>query len=206
VEKEFHQLEGAINKSEGLHPRRTALAARIEASERWIDRETLEAEAIDRLRSLFEECREKQLGTLMTPIHDRVLKWMQLLRIGAYESIRFSDQFLPEHLVAEGGAVELELAEESVGTMEQIGIMVRLALGSMLSTTEDPVAAVLDDPLTHSDTVRLDRMRAVLKYATLGDRRDTPPAGPMQILLFTCHPEWFRIEGAKVIDLTKQLV
>ncbi len=40
--------------------------------------------------------------------------------------------------------------------------MVRLALGSdLLSTPEDPAVAVLDDPLTHNDVVRLDRMRGI---------------------------------------------
>jgi uncharacterized protein YhaN len=81
--------------------------------------------------------------------------------------------------------------------------MVRLALGSMLSTPEEPAAAVLDDPLTHSDVVRLNCMRAVLKNAAAGDSGPTPPAGPLQILVFTCHPEWFAVDGAKVIDLSK---
>jgi hypothetical protein len=62
---------------------------------------------------------------------------------------------------------------------------------------------MLDDPLTHSDVVRLDRMRAVLKHASVGDPASTPAAGPLQIVIFTCHPEWFAIDGAKIIDLSK---
>jgi hypothetical protein len=27
------------------------------------------------------------------------------------------------------------------------------------------------------------------------------PAGPLQIIVLTCHPEWFRDERATVIDL-----
>ena len=138
----------------------------------------------------------------MGPIHDRVLRWMRLLRIGGYQSIHFNDQFLPEKLIAGDGAVELMLGEESTGTIEQIGLMVRLALGSTLSTAEEPAVAMLDDPLTHSDVVRLDLMRAVLKSAALGDPGTTPPAGPLQIVVFTCHPEWFAIDGAKIIDLS----
>ena len=81
--------------------------------------------------------------------------------------------------------------------------MVRLALGSTLSTPAEPVVAMLDDPLTHSDVMRLDLMRAVLKNAAGGDPGTTPPAGPMQIVVFTCHPEWFAIDGARIVDLGK---
>jgi len=201
--REFHELKGAMSQSEGLHQIRAAAAARVEALARETQRETLESEAYDRLYALFEECREKQLAAVMGPIHDRVLRWMRLLRIGGYHAMDFNDQFLPDKLIAGDGALELPLGEESTGTIEQIGLMVRLALGSMLSTPDEPVVAILDDPLTHSDQVRLDRMRAVLKNASLGDTGAKPPAGPLQIVVFTCHPEWFAIEGAKVIDLSK---
>jgi hypothetical protein len=201
--KEFHQIEGELRHAEGLHPKRAAAAARVDELLRRTQRETLESQAYDRLYALFEECRERQLGTVMKPIHQQVMRWMRLLRIGDYQEIRFNDQFLPDKLIAGGGATELLLQEESVGTIEQIALMVRLALGATLSTADEPVVAMLDDPLTHSDVVRLDRMRAVLKNASLGDAGSTPPAGPLQIVIFTCHPEWFAIDGAKVVDLSR---
>jgi predicted nucleic acid-binding Zn-ribbon protein len=203
AQKDLHQIQGAISQSEGLHQRRAAAAARFEELAAQTERERLESEAVDQLYALFEECREKQLGTVMGPIHDRLLRWMRLLRVGGYQSVSFNDQFLPEKLIGSDGATESTLEEESTGTIEQLGLMVRLALGSMLSTPEEPVVAILDDPLTHSDVVRLDRMRAILKHASLGDPAITPPAGPLQILVFTCHPEWFAIDGALVIDLSK---
>lgn len=199
VEKEFHQIEGELRGSEGFHPKRAAATARVEELTRQTERETLESEAYDRLYALFEECREKRLESVMGPIQGRVLRWMRLLRIGG--SIHFNDQFLPDKLTVRDGLAELLLADESVGTIEQIALMVRLALGSVLSTPKEPVAAVLDDPLTHSDVVRLDRMRAVLKSAAAGDAGTVPPAGPVQIVVFTCHPEWFAIDGAKLVDL-----
>ena len=201
--KDLHEIKGAMSQTEGLHPRRAAAAARVEELTRQTERETLESDAYARLYTLFEECREKQLGVLMGPIHDRVLRWMRLLRIGDYQSIRFNDQFLPDALIASDGASELMLGEESTGTIEQIALMVRLALGSTLSSIEEPVVAMLDDPLTHSDVVRLDRMRAVLKDASAGVPGLTPPAGPLQIVIFTCHPEWFVFDGATVVDLSK---
>jgi hypothetical protein len=201
VETEYHEIKGALSQFEGLHQDRAAAAARLEQLQEAIDREELERDAVDRLYALFDECREKRFNTVLKPIHDRVLRWMNILRIDGYHELRFSDAFLLEKLTRRGGTVEFALDEESVGTQEQIGLLVRLALGSALSTPEEPAVAVLDDPLTHSDTLRLTNMRAVLRAAAAGDSKLTPPAGPLQILIFTCHPEWFEIDGAKAIDL-----
>lgn len=206
IEREYDQISGQLRMTVGQHQRRAAAQARVEELELATNRETLESDAYDRLMRLFEECREKQLGAVMGPIHDRVLRWIKLLRIPGYQSIHFNDQFLPDQLVARGGVAELGLSEESIGTQEQLALMVRLALGSTLSTSAEPIVAVLDDPLTHSDTARLDRMRAVLRSAATGDPDMVPPAGPLQVLVFTCHPEWFSIDGATVIDLTKSEV
>lgn len=202
TQREFHNIEGALRLSEGLHQKRAAAAARVEELAQNTEREALESEACDRLYALFEECREKQLGAVMGPIHDRVVRWMRLLRIGGYQSIRFNDQFLPESLHSGDGETELALDEESTGTIEQLGLMVRLALGGTLSDMDEPVTTILDDPLTHSDVNRLNLMRAVLKNAAGGDPGCRPPAGPMQILVFTCHPEWFvEAGGPKPINL-----
>jgi len=200
ADKEYHGIEGKLSGSEGLHSKRAAAAAQVAELTRQTDREMLESEGFDRLRVLFEESRDKQLGAVLGPIHDRVLRWMKLLRIGGYQSMRFNDHFLPESLIAPNA--EFGFDEESTGTIEQMALMVRLALGATLSRTDDPVATVLDDPLTHSDAVRLNHMRAVLRSAAAGDAGSTPPAGPLQILVFTCHPEWFRLDDARVIDLS----
>ena len=46
-------------------------------------------------------------------------------------------------------------------------------------------------------------MRAVLKDASAGVPGLTPPAGPLQVVVFTCRPEWFIFDGATIIDLSK---
>ena len=201
TEDKANWIKGRLEESEGLHARRAALAARVEELTRVTQGESLEREAVDRLYELFEECRDKQLGALMTPIHNRVINWMQVLNLGDYHSLQFNDSFLPEKLIRRDGTAELSMDEESTGAQEQIGMLVRLALGSILTTAQQPAIAILDDPLTHCDASRLGKMRAILKRAAEGDPKLTPAAGPLQILIFTCHPEWFRDEQAAVIDL-----
>ena len=199
--KKYHEIKGRLIASEGLHAQRSSVAARVDELTRLTERESLEKDAVDRLYALFEECREKQLGTLMGPIHDRVLGWMRVLDIGDYKEVRFNDAFLPDKLMSRDGTAEFSILEESTGAQEQIGMLVRLALGSTLASADEPAVAMLDDPLTHCDIGRLNKMRVILRRAAEGDVRLIPPAGPLQIVILTCHPEWFRDERATVIDL-----
>jgi DNA repair exonuclease SbcCD ATPase subunit len=199
--RKYDVIKGRLLESEGLHGRRSALAARVDELTRLTQRECLEKDAVDRLYALFEECRERQLGTLLKPIEDRVLSWLQVLEIGDYKEIGFNDAFLPEKLKTRDGTAEFAVDEESTGAQEQIGMLIRLALGSTLSSAAEPAVAILDDPLTHCDVGRLSKMRIILRRAAEGDPCLTPPAGPLQIITLTCHPEWFRDEKATVIDL-----
>ena len=80
-------------------------------------------------------------------------------------------------------------------------MLTRLALGSILAAPGQPAVAILDDPLTHCDQARLHKMRLILHRAAEGDPSLNPPSGPLQIVILTCHPEWFRDERATVIDL-----
>ncbi len=201
VDGKYNQIKGRLEGSEGMHAQRSAIAARVEELERSIARDTLEKDAVDRLYSLFEDCREKQLGSLMGPIHDRVMNWMRVLDIGDYKEMRFNDAFLPDKLMSRDGTAEFNLDEESTGAQEQIGMLVRLGLGSVLTSASEPAVAILDDPLTHCDIGRLNRMRVILRRIAEGDSTLSPPAGPMQIVILTCHPEWFRDDKATVIDL-----
>ena len=194
-------IKGRLLESEGLHAQRSLLAARVDQLTQITRQESLEKVAVDRLYELFEECKEKQLGALMGPIHNRVLGWMRVLDIGDYKEMRFNDAFLPDKLVTRDETAEFDVGEESKGAQEQIGILVRLALGSILASNGEPAVAILDDPLTHCDAARLNKMRVILRRAAEGDPNLNPPAGRLQILIFTCHPEWFRDEQALVIDL-----
>jgi uncharacterized protein YhaN len=126
---------------------------------------------------------------------------MRVLDIGDYREIRFGDTFLPDKLVRRDGTAEFAIGEESTGAQEQIGMLVRLALGSLLTSAEEPTVAILDDPLTHCDVGRLNKMRVILRRTAEGDPKLSPPAGPLQIIVLTCHPEWFRDDRATVIDL-----
>jgi hypothetical protein len=201
AEQSYNLLQGQLLGMEGLHQKVTSAASKVERLEAAVARDQLESDAIHRLKTLFEECRESQISAIYQPIETRVLKWMRELDMPKYGSLHFNHQTEMEKLIRSDGAFEMKPEEESTGTVEQLAMLVRLALGSVLSDANNPAVAVFDDPLTHSDLRKLQRMRTILQQAAIGEPNARPSAGPLQILLFTCHPEWFQLEGARIINL-----
>ena len=82
----------------------------------------------------------------------------------------------------------------SIGTREQIAVLVRLAMADLLRERGKPVMLILDDPLVNSDDGRFDRMACALRRA----------AKHLQILILTCHETRYKSLGANTIRLMKR--
>ncbi len=137
------------------------------------------------------------------PINDRVMGWARQLGLVDYRRLSFDSQLLPaglESIHAPAG-VAVALEQESLGTVEQLSLLIRLAVGGLLSQDE-PTVALLDDPLAHADLGKHTKMLEILHRAARGEGQ----AGPMQIILLTCHPERFAsIADAQKIDLAAKI-
>ena len=77
----------------------------------------------------------------------------------------------------------------SIGTREQLAILIRLAYADLLSEAGVPVTVILDDALVNSDDERRERMKAILYQA----------ARRYQVLVLTCHGKEYRNAGGKFI-------
>jgi len=144
----------------------------------------------------------------MGPIGARVLQWAQAIGLNEYQDVRFGERYLPDGNVLNSAGVNRcqALSDESYGTGEQLSLLVRLALGGTLARDE-PTVAILDDPLAHADAAKHRRILDVLRLAAEGSAAWTPPAGPLQILIFTCHPDRFDyLTSARQIDLASLIV
>ncbi|MEZ5860499.1 MAG: hypothetical protein R3D28_16245 [Geminicoccaceae bacterium] len=91
--------------------------------------------------------------------------------------------FAPESLRLETlrrSAASEPFSSLSVGTREQLAILVRLAIGDLLVETRgQSPPLILDDALVYADAVRLARMKTILQQA----------AARQQILVLTCRKE-----------------
>lgn len=85
-----------------------------------------------------------------------------------------------------------EYHQLSLGTREQITVLVRLAFAQLLAEQGRPASVILDDSLAFSDDQRLDRFFDVL----------TSAGRTVQILVLTCREQLFRDLGARRLHLT----
>lgn len=210
-QERLHQLNGDLRErrgfllhSEGLHTRRADAAAALAEIKESLARLQLEADAHRHLKTLFEKCRDNQVQRVMDPIAARVLHWAGDLGLNQYREVRFGDGYLPAGILRQDGNPNqpMELTDESYGIQELLNLLVRLALGGVLAKDE-PVVAILDDPLAHADPHKHRRFLDILRLAADGNAAWTPPAGPLQIVVLTCHPDRFDyLACAKHIDLT----
>ena len=79
----------------------------------------------------------------------------------------------------------------SLGTQEQIAVLVRLAFAEMLIEQGAPAAVILDDALAFSDDRRMRLMFDILSHA----------AQRVQIVVFTCREQLFEGLGAHQLQL-----
>ena len=78
-----------------------------------------------------------------------------------------------------------------------------MALGGILAKNE-PAVAILDDPLAHTDPAKHRKILDILRIAADGNKGWNPPAGLLQIIILTCHPDRFDyLPGARHYDLAR---
>lgn len=149
---------------------------------------------LETVRAIEKE-RAEHLGRLLAvPVSETFKDLTQ----GRYGSVRLGPELTLEHIEVAGAARHKD--ELSVGTIEQLATLIRLAIAANLRT-----AVVLDDQLVHSDSDRLawfrDRLRASAE--TYGH----------QIVVLTCrledHSETVELlDGSPVtvVDLAQHIV
>lgn len=126
---------------------------------------------------------------LLVPVRERIGPYLQRLFPGA-EAVLEVDTLALDRL-RRGGAEE-RFEQLSLGTREQLAIIVRLALARLLQEKEgESPCLVLDDALVYADEARLDVMKTILQQA----------ARDLQILILTCRPRDYRGLDARFLRL-----
>jgi DNA repair exonuclease SbcCD ATPase subunit len=199
------ELRIKLAGAEGLHQKRIQVDQAVHDRMREYEREKLHAEAHKHLKELFEQVRQEQVRRTVGPINDRVMHWARQLGLADYAGLSFGDQLLPSGLVpahaGDGDSVELQC--ESYGTLEQLSLLIRLAVGGLLARNESAVA-ILDDPLAHADVGKHRKMLEILTRAARGEPHGPHPAGPLQLIILTCHEDRFDyLDSAQQFDLAR---
>jgi DNA repair exonuclease SbcCD ATPase subunit len=136
------------------------------------------------LRTAESDAKERYLS----PVLKRVRPYLQLLFPGAEITI---DENLHIVGVVRDGGYEESFHHLSMGTQEQIAVLVRLAFAEMLVEQGYPATVVLDDALAFSDDQRMKRMFDILNMV----------AHKVQVIILTCREELFEGVGGHHLSL-----
>ncbi|GGD13034.1 AAA family ATPase [Aureimonas glaciei] len=190
LREETSALEGEL-RAEGLSSLGEDIArleGESEALAGRVRRLTLEAAASKLLHTELcaaqRAAREHWLG----PIKAQVAPFLRLIH--PESEIAFDDASLAITGLNRRGVAE-EFKRLSAGAREQVAVVTRLALATVLKRGGHPALVILDDALVNTDEERLKRMHLVLQKA----------AEAMQIVVLTCRERDFRDLGGKMFRL-----
>ena len=176
------QEAAGIDEEIALTERRHEQAeARVARMERQIEVREL---ALGALQEAEQEAKERYLA----PVRERVRPYLQML---------FPDAALDmdEDLQITGISRTADHSESfehlSMGTQEQLAVLIRLAFAELLAEQGQPAAVILDDALVFSDDRRMQTMFDILNVA----------ARRVQIIVFTCRAQLFEGLGAERLTL-----
>lgn len=136
------------------------------------------------LRSAETEAKERYLS----PVLKRVRPYLQILFPGA--EITIDENLHIVGVIRENGYEE-SFEHLSMGTQEQIAVLVRLAFAEMLVEQGHPATVVLDDALVFSDDRRMGHMFDILNM--VGEQ--------VQVIVLTCREQLFEGIGGRHLSL-----
>ena len=160
----------------------------LELCQEEIRRSKREVDVLTLLLSTLRDAEREAKELYMSPVVNRLRPYLQLLFPGA--NIAIDENLKITGVVREGGYEE-PFHHLSMGTQEQIAVLVRLAFAEMLVEQGQPATVVLDDALVFSDDRRMDRMFDILNMA----------AKNIQVLIFTCREQLFEGIGGSHLSL-----
>ncbi|MEZ5859629.1 MAG: hypothetical protein R3D28_11745 [Geminicoccaceae bacterium] len=172
------RLEGELKGPAARHRRQRAeVQGRLELAERRHARLLAPRRRAGGCSETLETVDRARQDALVEPLEARLAPYLRQLMGDAEAALA------PESLRLESlrrSASPEPFGSLSVGTREQLAILVRLAIGDLLAETlgEGP-PLILDDALVYADAVRLARMKTILQQA----------AARQQILVLTCRKE-----------------
>jgi DNA repair protein SbcC/Rad50 len=148
------------------------------------------AEAARVLQRLAENRLQRRAGELVAPVAELVNRWLERLTGKAYRGLALDENLVPVDLQVSRYEEALPLSSLSYGTYEQVVVLLRLAIGVLLSGEERQLV-VLDDRLVNADAERMERLREILAEA--GER--------CQVLIATCREEEYEGLAGRVLRL-----
>ena len=162
----------------------------LEQATRRRDRLQRELEVLDLLAKTLGAAESEARERYLAPVVNRVRPYLQMLFANAELGM---DEDLSITGMSRLAGYEESFDHLSMGTQEQIAVLVRLAFAEILIDQGAPAAVILDDALVFSDDQRMGLMFDILSHA----------AQRVQILILTCREQLFEGLGAHQLQLAQ---
>ena len=190
------QAEIASDKSRLDELESAGLDDAVAAQERALERNEVnrrrferEIEVLNLLLETLEDAERDAKERYLSPVIEKLTPYLSLLFPGS--KIEFDENLQISGVVREKGYQE-DFQRLSMGTQEQIAVLVRLAFGELLAKKGHPATIVLDDALVFSDDQRIGRMFDILNQV----------AKNVQVVVLTCREQLFSSLGGHRLHLT----
>jgi hypothetical protein len=178
---------------DGLGERLGAKEAELAQAAAELARLRREALAWKMLHEALDAALHADRQALLAPVVQRLGPWLGRLFPEA-APVLDPQSFAPSGVERRG--VQESFESLSLGTREQIAILVRLGVATLLAERDgEAPCLILDDALVYADEARFETMKAILQRA----------AGELQILILTCRARdyfgldarYFRLEECR---------
>lgn len=171
-----------------LYARAGDLEAKLDEKRRRLDVLRTRAEGAKLAKQLLDALEEERRETLAGPVNEKVERWIQVLTDKRYDQLHVDQDLHPSAVRHTRYGAPLGVEQLSFGTQEQVVVLFRLAIGTVLGEDERQLV-ILDDRLVNADTVRTRRFCDILEDA----------ASSCQILLATCtESRYARLSGPRI--------
>lgn len=151
-----------------------------------------QAMAISTLQHMVQALEAEQSAGIARPLQEQVRPWLPIVLGDKYSDLELGSESLhPDKIYSSHYNTMLPTADLSFGAYEQVVVLLRLALGVVLSSEERQLV-VLDDRLVNADPLRVAQFCTILKKVA----RES-----CQIILATCDESPYASIGGKVIHV-----
>jgi recombinational DNA repair ATPase RecF len=183
-------LEGQVQVAggDGLGERAATLRLQQEMALAEEKRIAERVEVLKLLRKTVDESYAERREQLNAPLRRHLKPFLH--DVFPRAEIELGENFAISGLARSGPAAEL-FGRLSLGTQEQIAVLVRLAMGAMICERGTDVPIILDDALVYSDDDRIEQMFDAINRAGRNQ----------QVIVLTCRSRSFTSLGGKQLQI-----
>ncbi|HAU0120888.1 TPA: AAA family ATPase [Legionella pneumophila] len=152
-----------------------------------VERLSMHVGSLNLLCQLIKENIQTAKEMLVKPITESMAPYLKILFPDSEPVI--DEEFSLQYILRDG--VREPFENLSIGTREQLAILLRLAYADLLVEKGASVPLILDDALVNSDDLRREKMKQILHRASKKH----------QIILLTCHGNDYRDSGGQFLSI-----